>query len=417
MQLIAEPGALARAIADQIPTQGNIGVAISGGGDSLALMLALHQITEARGQQLEAMTVDHGLRAEAAAEADYARRLCQSLSIPHATARWTGWNGDGNLQNAAREGRYRLIAEWAKRRDLTCVCIGHTLDDVAETFVMRLARESGADGLARMASDFMRNDVRFLRPMLSIPREELRQFLKQHKIDWVEDPSNDNEDFDRVRVRRALAVFKDLGISAENLAAVSENMSQVREVLKTQVQSIGKQIVEQDRGDLVIDRSGFLDLHFELRRRLLNDALSWISPVSYPLRRNVISDLNEAIEAQRTFSCNGCLIQSSAKEIRILREFNAVRELVEFAPAWDRWVLEGPWTMGLKVTALGEPALAGVENWRASGLSRQSLMASPAVWKGETLVAAPLAGVGEGWTVRIRAQDFHSFMTGSAYSH
>jgi tRNA(Ile)-lysidine synthase len=291
------------------------------------------------------------------------------------------------------------------------------LDDVAETFVMRLARESGADGLARMASDFMRNDVRFLRPMLSIPREELRQFLKQHKIDWVEDPSNDNEDFDRVRVRRALAVFKDLGISAENLAAVSENMSQVREVLKTQVQSIGKQIVEQDRGDLVIDRAGFLDLHFELRRRLLNDALSWISPVSYPLRRNVISDLNEAIEAQRTFSCNGCLIQSSAKEIRMLREFNAVRELVEFAPAWDRWVLEGPWTMGLKVTALGEPALAGVENWRASGLSRQSLMASPAVWKGDTLVAAPLAGVGEGWTVRIRAQDFHSFMTGSAYSH
>ena len=417
MQLIAEPGALARAIADQIPTQGNIGVAISGGGDSLALMLALHQITEARGQQLEAMTVDHGLRAEAAAEADYARRLCQSLSIPHATARWTGWKGEGNLQNAAREGRYRLIAEWAKRRDLTCVCIGHTLDDVAETFVMRLARESGADGLARMASDFMRNDVRFLRPMLSIPREDLRQFLKQHKIDWVEDPSNDNEDFDRVRVRRALAVFKDLGISAENLAAVSENMSQVRDVLKTQVQSIGRQIVEQDRGDLVIDRAGFLDLHFELRRRLLNDALSWISPVSYPLRRGVISDLNDAIEAQRTFSCNGCLILSSAKEIRILREFNAVRELVEFAPAWDRWVLEGPWTMGLKVTALGEPALAGVENWRVSGLSRQSLMASPAVWKGETLVAAPLAGVGEGWTVRIRAQDFHSFMTGSAYSH
>ena len=95
---MAEASALARAIADQIPTQGNIGVAISGGGDSLALMLALHQITEARGQQLEAMTVDHGLRAEAAAEADYARRLCQSLSIPHATARWTGWKGEGNLR-------------------------------------------------------------------------------------------------------------------------------------------------------------------------------------------------------------------------------------------------------------------------------------------------------------------------------
>ena len=404
-------------IASRVPAEGAIGVAVSGGGDSLALLLALQEIAETTGQQIEAMTVDHGLRAEAAAEADYTRKVCVKLGIPHATARWTGWGGEGNLQDAARQGRYRLIAEWAERRKLAAVCIGHTQDDVAETFVMRLGRESGVDGLAKMAERFTRHDVQFLRPMLDIERSELRDYLKRRGVEWVDDPSNDNEDFDRVRIRRALEVLKDVGISSENIAAVAENMSQVRDVMKDRAADFATRVARQDKGDLVLDLESFKAAPYELRRRLLNDALGWVSPTPYPLRRGTLSELDHAISEGRNFSCNGCIIQLTAKSARILREFNAVRELVEFAPNWDRWHLEGPWMVGLKVTALGEPSLAGLDDWRASGVTRQSLMASPAVWKGDELIAVPLANYGEGWTLNLREPDFHKFMLGSAYSH
>ncbi|WP_370229839.1 tRNA lysidine(34) synthetase TilS [Cognatishimia sp.] len=409
--------ALLTSIAERVPAQGTLGVAVSGGGDSLALLLALHEIAEARGQAVEAMTVDHGLRAEAAAEADYTRKICVELGIPHATARWTGWGGEGNLQGAAREGRYRLIAEWAERRKLAAVCIGHTQDDVAETFVMRLGRESGVDGLARMADTFTRHDVTFLRPMLDIERTTLRDFLKRRGVEWCEDPSNENDDFDRVRVRRALDVLSDIGITSDKLASVAENMTQVRAVMRDRTADFATQVVTQKQGDLVLDRALFQDAPYELRRRLMNDALSWIAPTPYPLRRGALAELDQAISEGRNFSCNGCLIQVSAKSIRVLREFNAVRALVEFAPNWDRWSLSGPWRVGLKVAALGEPSLAGLDDWRASGVPRQSLMASPAVWKDDVLMAAPLANYGDGWSLSLREQDFHKFMTGSAYSH
>jgi tRNA(Ile)-lysidine synthase len=409
--------ALLTTIAHRVPSEGALGVAVSGGGDSLALLLALHEIAETTGQKIEAMTVDHGLRAEAAAEADHARKICVSLGIPHATARWTGWGGEGNLQDAARQGRYRLIAEWAERRGLAAVCIGHTQDDVAETFIMRLGRESGVDGLSRMADSFSRHDVRFLRPMLDIQRRELRDYLKRRGVDWVEDPSNENEDFDRVRVRRALDVLRDIGSTSANLSAVAENMSQVRDVVKDRTADFAARVATQDKGDLVLDRTEFEAAPFEMRRRLLNDALTWMSPSPYPLRRGAISELDHAIREGRNFSCNGCLIQISAKAIRILREFNAVREIVEFAPNWDRWSLQGPWTVGLKVTALGEPSLAGLDDWREAGLPRQSMMASPAVWKDAQLIAVPLANFGEGWSASLREPEFHKFMTGSAHSH
>lgn len=408
---------LLNTIAAHLPKEGAIGVAVSGGGDSLALLLAVHEIAETTGQAVEAMTVDHGLRAEAAEEAEYTRKVCLKLSIPHATARWTGWTGEGNLQDAARQGRYRLIAEWAERRKLASVCIGHTQDDVAETFVMRLGRESGVDGLARMSDSFSRHGVQFLRPMLDVPRRELREYLKRRGVEWCEDPSNESEEFDRVRVRRALDVLKDIGITADNLAAVAENMTQVREVMKDRTADFAERVASEDMGDLVLALDPFKDAPYELRRRLLNDALSWVSPTPYPLRRGALAELDQAIQEGRNFSCNGCLVQVSAKTIRILREFNAVRETVEFAPHWDRWSLTGPWAMGMKVTALGEPALAGLEDWRSSGVPRQSLMASPAVWKGDQLVAVPLANHGEGWSAHLREQDFHKFMSRSAYSH
>ncbi|GAA6208139.1 tRNA lysidine(34) synthetase TilS [Cognatishimia sp. WU-CL00825] len=384
-----------------------IGVAVSGGGDSVGLLHLLHQICRNSGKTIEAITVDHGLRDGSAAEAEFVKTMCNSIGVRHASVLWAGWKGDGNLQNEARRARYRLIADWAISRQLSFVCLGHTENDVAETFLMRVARESGVDGLSRMSADFQKSGMHFLRPLLDVSRSELRSFLRHQNIDWCEDPSNRNEAFERVRARRALKALDNSGISISALAAVSRNMSQARDALRAVTHCVSSSLVAQRHGDLIVQRAGFLAENPEIQRRLLNDILSWISNRAYPVRRAPIADLMVSIQEQRNFSLGGCMVFVGSKEIRIAREYNAVRDLVEYSPMWDRWAIEGPWRVGMAVRALGEPSLAILEDWRALQIPRQTLMASPSVWQKDKLLAAPLAQFGQGWQANLINGSFH----------
>jgi len=381
-----------------------IGIAVSGGGDSMAL-LHLADALEDR-YRVEAITVDHGLRSGSAEEAEFVQKNCAKLNIRHATARWTGWKGDGNLQNRARGARYGLIAEWAKRQRLHVVLLGHTQDDVAENFLIRLGREAGVDGLAQMDGRFERNGVLFLRPLLDVSREDLRQFLNRHRREWREDPSNENEMFQRVRARRAMEVFEGIGITAQSLARVSQNMRDARDVLEDDTGTLARSIVDQVSGDLLIARDGYLDSTKELRRRLLVKALGWISQADYAPRRAPIEELDTAISERRNFSLAGCLITVSKSRIRLSREYNAVRDLVEYSQGWDRWLLEGAWEMGMQVRALGEPGLLQLDDWRESALPRKSLMATPSLWHQDQLLAAPLAAPSKHWKARLKSPDF-----------
>ncbi|MEZ5715745.1 MAG: tRNA lysidine(34) synthetase TilS [Paracoccaceae bacterium] len=176
---------------------GHVAVAVSGGGDSMALLLLIEHWAREHGAKLSAVTVDHGLRPEAAGEAAMVAAFCAGRGIPHDTLKWSGWDGKGNLQAAARAARYRLIADWARAKGVETVCLGHTRDDQAETFLMRLARKAGSDGLRGMDRDFEREGLRWARPVLGIGRADLRAFLERRGVAWVEDPSNQDEGFDR----------------------------------------------------------------------------------------------------------------------------------------------------------------------------------------------------------------------------
>ncbi|WP_236628283.1 tRNA lysidine(34) synthetase TilS, partial [Sulfitobacter sp. HI0129] len=127
-------------------------------------------MADTRGLSLRAVTVDHGLRAGSAEEATGVAACCAALGVPHDTLQWADWDGSGNLQAAARDARYRLMADWAARHDIGAIALGHTADDQAETFVMRLARRSGVDGLSAMAPHSVRAGIEWLRPLLGIHR-------------------------------------------------------------------------------------------------------------------------------------------------------------------------------------------------------------------------------------------------------
>ena len=371
-----------------------IGVAVSGGSDSLALLHAAH----AWGVALEAVTVDHGLRPEAADEAAFVARTCEGLGVPHTILRWEGWDGRGNLQDQARQNRYALIAGWAAARGLPSVALGHTMDDQAETLLMRLAREAGVEGLASMRLVFEREGARFDRPFLFDRREDLRAYLGAKGVPWIEDPSNEDESFGRVRARRALAALGPLGLGTEELFRVALNLRQASAALGQTASEFARAKVRVGGGDLIFDRTALRSQPAEIARRLLGHALMFVSSADYPPRREPLEKVMEHLRATGNVTLHGCLVTVSDMTVRVAREHAAVAGLRQPTDApWDRrWRLSGPHAPELEVRALGE-AVRHCPDWRTTGLPRQTLLASPAVWRGDALVAAPVAGMGNGW--------------------
>lgn len=400
------PGALSGEVAQHLLPHppGALGVAVSGGGDSVALLHLLHDIAQTHPILLNAITVDHGLRSEAAHEAADVTALCERLGVPHTIVRWTGWDRQGNLQKEARDARYRLITDWAKDHDITTIALGHTLDDQAETVLMRLARGAGVDGLSAMAPRRLSNGITWIRPLLGLTRAELREDLRARGASWAEDPSNDDTRFDRVRVRQALDVLAPLGIDAQALGQVAFNMARARDALNWQAFLEARRIARVEAGAVRIDWRAYRTLPDEAARRILLSAIAWISGSGYAPRRRPVLGLIEALKQGTGGTVDGCQAWRDRDALWIFREHQPIRDMkCRVDELWDgRWHLHGgPQGEGLHLGALGEEGLKQLADWRTAALPRDVLRVTPAVWRGPDLVAAPMAGHRNGWHASI----------------
>lgn len=376
-----------------------IGIALSGGGDSMAL---LHLAHEWRGtRRLMAATVDHGLRPESTDEARFAGLAAARLNIPHEILTWQDREGSGNLMAAARDARLRLLSDWARRNQLDAVLLGHTSDDQAETVLMRLRRGAGVDGLSGMMPSRRACGMIWLRPLLGVSRAELRDYLRARGIGWVEDPSNQNDDYERIRIRKALPALQ---LTPDNLAQVAENMASARDALQHYA-LLAVQGAKAAQGALHLPEQAFLAAPTEIRRRILAAALRWLTAAPYPARREPLAVALQHITAGQRFSLQGGLGQRRKGWLHIARESAAaLRAPAAGADAQGQALWDGRWmVLGLKpdqqVRALGHAHLAGVD-WRRSGLTRDEAAASPGIWQGERLLAAALWQEGSDFTVK-----------------
>jgi tRNA(Ile)-lysidine synthase len=198
------------------PDGGRLGLAVSGGPDSLALLL----LAQAAIPGLFAVaTVNHGLRREAADECAMVERVCAEREIPCEVL--VIRTGEGNLQAAAREARYVALGAWARRKGLTALATAHHADDQAETLVMRLNRASGLGGLAgvRPRGLVPGAGLPLVRPLLSWRRVGLAEIVRRAGLEPAQDPSNADETYDRVRIRKALATADWLDVEAAAASA------------------------------------------------------------------------------------------------------------------------------------------------------------------------------------------------------
>jgi tRNA(Ile)-lysidine synthase len=224
-------------------------LAVSGGPDSIALMwlAARWRAALSRGPQLLAVTVDHGLRAEAAREARDVKRLARALGVPHRTMRWSGEKPKSGLPAAARAARYRLLATVARQSGASHILTAHTRDDQAETLLMRLLRGSGISGLAAMVRESEREGVLLVRPFLDISKSQLIATLEKAKIGYAEDPTNRDVSFTRPRIRNLIEGLGAEGGDARNLARLASRLARANAAIEVLVDGAARYLAFRDR--------------------------------------------------------------------------------------------------------------------------------------------------------------------------
>jgi tRNA(Ile)-lysidine synthase len=267
-------------------------LAVSGGPDSIALMwlAARWRRTLRRGPRLIAVTIDHGLRPEAAREARDVKRMARTLDLPHRTMRWTGAKPKTGLPAAARTARYRLLAQAARAHGATHILTAHTRDDQAETLLMRLLRGSGIAGLSAMARQSEREGVLLARPFLQVPKSQLIATLKKAKIDFADDPTNRDQNFTRPRLRALMPVLAAEGGDIRNLARLASRLARANAAVEVLADGAERYLALSDRdapqsgfgaksclGKIVgaksFDAKAFAALPEEIRLRLLQRAI------------------------------------------------------------------------------------------------------------------------------------------------
>ena len=379
-----------------LPADRTIGIALSGGGDSTAL---LHLCLRA-GLAVEAVTVDHRLRPESAEEAESVAAACAALGVRHEIRVWQHGVVPGNLMDTARRARMALIGTWARARGIGVVALGHTRDDQAETVLMGLARAGGLAGLSGMRSGWEAGGIAFRRPLLAAGREELRDWLRGAGIAWIDDPSNESDRFTRIKARRALTALAPLGITAARLAEVAGHLAEAQAALSVQLADVAGRHVREEAGALWVDPALQAE-PVELRRQLVQAALHWLSG-SVPRSADLARFLT-AMSEGRDATLAGCRFRKGW----IFREARAQGGPVAPGALWDRrWRVTG--MAGGEVRALGAEGLRQYSAWRDTGLPRQVLEVTPAHWRGDRLVAAPLAGF-PGDAVALCEPAFHDF--------
>ncbi len=392
--------------ADSLPAVAAI--AVSGGGDSVALLRAAHMAFKAAGKTAIALTVDHGLRDASATEAATVAGWCAPLGIEHHILRWQ-FDGTGNLSAAARDGRYRAMADFCQGREISHLYTGHTRDDQAETVLMRLARGSGIDGLAGMAEQVPLWGITVLRPFLNTTtRDQLRAALHDIGQGWIDDPTNDDAGYDRVKARRMLDTLAPLGLTRDRLVQTAAAMARGKDVLDAAAAALITNAAHlSPLGFAKLEVAAFQTATADTRTRAFARLLCLVSGAHYRPDYEALCAALGRVTGQAdpaATTLHGCVLRRSGAFVTIMREPAACDRATRgglSGSAWDgRFDLDSGGQArdpSLSLRMIGEAGLRQIpkdsetvsEAWRQA--PREARMTTPGLWHGETLVSAPLA--------------------------
>lgn len=384
-----------------------LAIACSGGADSMALAHLVHNWVAKRQGIATALIVDHGIRDGSGEEAVAVAAELSRHDVGSRILRHSGPKLTGDIQATARNIRYRLLYDWCEAQGYLHLAVAHHRDDQAETVLLRLARGSGVDGLAAMAPIVETRSLRIIRPLLTIPARRLRATLMRRDITHVEDPSNRNPEFARVRMRDLASTLSAEGMTARRMAETASRMARGRTALEGAVAKfLGRNAVLHDQGYCLISRAGMRLASEEVGLRALARLLMCVSGSPYTARLVRLERLYDWILEGTTGggrTLSGCRILPSGDGLLICREASAARSSL---PARGRVFWDGRFRLQFGKRSVGEVRRLGTDGWRQavaiapelrnSTLPRAARAGLPSVWKGEALISVPHLGLMRG---------------------
>ena len=385
-----------------------VALAVSGGPDSLALMhlAARWRAERGEGPALTVLTVDHGLRPGSGDEAAMVGRAAGALGLPHAILTWEEQGTKGtSLQARARAARYALMAAYACAHDIPALATAHHLDDQAETFLMRLKRGSGLDGLSAIPEQGSWAGLTLLRPLLDVPKARLVATLEDAGLPFAVDPSNVDARFERARMRESTDALAKLGLTPEAVALSARRLRRARAALDAAAHDfLARHAETSEAGYAVIDAAVLTAAPEEIALRALSRLIAAIGGAVDPVRLAKLEALLAAIkkDADKAHTLGRCRMEPRQGRLFIFREMRkAGLPVLMLQPGegalWDnRFTIElgGAAPSAITVRALGE---SGWHRLRAlevlpPSLPRLAARTLPACWRGETLLGLPILG-------------------------
>lgn len=322
----------------------NLAVAVSGGVDSIVLLHLIISWSRKNNFPIPtALTVNHGLRPESEKEANFVSNYVQKFGVESFILNWEKENIISNVQSHARKARYFLLTEWCKKNNIQNLFLAHHRDDQVETFLMRLERGSGIDGLSSMCYKYFFNGVYILRPLLDFSRSDIEKYAKSHHLLWVNDKSNQDVKYRRTLYRNLLKVSDNQEILTKRICLTALHMKRAIKALMHYTRIAFDDCVNiHDLGYIEIKLEKFLILPEEIAIRVLLYSIMVIGNKYYKPRYKsflFIFDkiLSKKCDVDHTFS--GCRIKKCEKNILIIRESSKIEELFIKLPFTEsiRW--------------------------------------------------------------------------------
>lgn len=398
-----------------------VALAVSGGPDSLALMhlAARWRAERDDGPELSVLTVDHGLRPGSRDEALMVARAADVLALPHATLVWED-QGDvaTGVQARARAARYDLMTAHAVAHDIDALVTAHHLDDQAETFLMRLKRGSGLDGLAAIAETGAWGPLVLLRPLLDVPKTRLVATVEAAGLAFAVDPSNADGRFERARLRGAIDALAELGLTPEALALSARRLRRARTALDGAAQEfLSRHAETSDAGYAVVDQVALTAAPEEIALRALSRLLASVGGGEDPVRLAKLEALLAALKehSDKAHTLGRCRVVPQDGRLGIFREMRRDGlPVLKLQPGegalWDnrfRVALGPDAPQALTVRALGETGWRQLRERESlpQSLPRLAARVLPACWRGGRLLGLPDFGQAEGATPCLRHEE------------
>lgn len=294
-----------------------IAVAVSGGSDSMALLLFMSQWAKIVKCKLIVLTVDHDLRPEAKTECEYVRQFSMQLGHECFVLKWDHHNQFSNLQARARDARYSLMTELCKKQNIMAIATAHHLDDSIENYYIRKSRKSGLFGLSSSDIGF-NNNIMIIRPLVTIYKQELVEFLYENGVKWFEDQSNYSDKYLRNRIRKSLSILERKELEIE-LAAID---LQVKRFGPLFIKAIASVVAINKFGTAKINIDNLESYHNDIRFQLISYILTIISGKLTTPRYGSVELIIELLNCGKNFvkTLHGCILQRTKDELLIYRE-------------------------------------------------------------------------------------------------